>query len=253
MIMSGLADKHIVITRAPHQADALAEQSRAQGAVPVLFPCIDIALPPDVTPLDDALTHLASFDWLVLTSVNTVHIVTQRLETLGIIPNWSSVRVAAIGRKTACSTMQLLGVTPDVVPDEQISEGLAEAIDVRHCERVLLPQSNLARPTLAQLLCARGAHVVPVEAYRTIVGSGGDDVASMLQAGQVDMLTFTSASTARNFVERVPDAINFGVPVACIGPTAAEAAHEVGFQVVLTPQHYSLEGLFQLIQEHFGD
>ncbi|HEY7092102.1 MAG TPA: uroporphyrinogen-III synthase, partial [Ktedonobacterales bacterium] len=70
--MSGLQGKAIVVTRAPHQADALALLLAGAGAMPVFYPCVDIAPPNDPTPLDTALRAASAgdFDWLALTSAN---------------------------------------------------------------------------------------------------------------------------------------------------------------------------------------
>ena len=72
--MNGLQGKAIVVTRAPHQADALALLLAEAGAMPMFYPCVDIAPPDDSVPFDAALRAVSAgeFAWLALTSANTV-------------------------------------------------------------------------------------------------------------------------------------------------------------------------------------
>jgi uroporphyrinogen III methyltransferase/synthase len=75
----------------------------------------------------------------------------------------------------------------------------------------------------------------------------------MLAEGELDVLTFTSSSTVRNFVAalgedlRLPD----GVTVACIGPITAGTARELGLPVHVVAQEYTIEGLVQALVDHF--
>ena len=117
------------------------------------------------------------------------------------------------------------------MPDESVAEGLAASLaaSLRPGERVLLPQADIARPVLAQRLAAAGAKVVAVPAYRTVIGSGGVDLPALLADKQVDAITLTSASTARNLLQRLAaagaDGAGLeGVCIACIGPVTAETA-----------------------------
>ncbi len=242
-----LQGRRVVVSRAPHQAGKLADLLRARAAEPLLFPCIDIAPPEDTTLLDNALNDIAQFDWLVLTSANTVVALQRRLEhpTLTLAP----LKVAAVGRKTARSAEQRLGVTVDVVPDEQVAEGLAAAIPDVCGKRVLLPQSSIARDVLGDLLQNAGAMVTKVDAYRTVTGSGGVSVDAVLSA---DAVTFTSPSTVRGFVERCGTVLD--LPAVCIGPITGGAARDLGFPQIVEPEHdYSLGGMLTVLESVFGE
>jgi uroporphyrinogen-III synthase len=250
--IGNLRGRRIVVTRAPHQADVLADRLQLRGAIPILFPCIDIAPPADTTTLDDALLHLQAFDWLVLTSPNTVRVLAHRLQALRLSPDWARLRLAAVGCKTASAMQEYLHIQPHVVPAKQAAVALAHVIDTRPGQWLLLPQSDIASSTLADLLQAKEARVYTVAAYRNVIGHGGADVSAMLRTGDIDMLTFTSASTAKNFLERVPEGYRYKVPVVCIGPSAARAAEDAHFQNILVPDDYSLDGLLQAIEDYFG-
>ncbi|HLV34637.1 MAG TPA: uroporphyrinogen-III synthase [Spirillospora sp.] len=248
-----LNGKRIVVTRAAHQAGALADLLRAHGAEPLLYPCIAIAPPEDTAALDAALRRAAdgAFDWLILTSSNTVEALRHRCETLGL--SLRGMRAAAVGPATARAAQESLGVDVQIVPDEHVAEALAESLHLTPGARVFLPQANLARADLRDSLAAAGADVTVSTAYRTMMGQGGVDLPARLRAGLVDAITFTSSSTVENCLTRVEDEggdLNHlrAVPAACIGPKTAETARAAGFGRVLTPDEYTLAGLVDILE-----
>jgi uroporphyrinogen-III synthase len=246
-----LTDKRVVNTRAVHQAAELDALLRARGAEPVSYPCIDIAPPADPAPLDAAIGDAAAgrFDWLALTSANTALALARRLETLGYPPGaLAGLRVAAVGPATASAARDLLGIEVDAIPDDYQAEALADALQTPTGTRVFLPQSGIARPTLAEKLVAAGMVVSVVPAYQTVIGAGGASVPAMLEAGQIDGVTFTSPSTVTNFIRRLAsqggDTAHLeNVCIACIGPSTAEAARASGLRVSVIPAEHTLDGL----------
>jgi uroporphyrinogen-III synthase len=254
----GLLDRRIVNTRAAHQAAALDEILRAHGAVPLDYPCIEIAPPADHAPLDGSLRDLAAgrYAWLVLTSVNTVIAVSRRLDVLGMRLGGRAFQTAAIGPATRDAAREHLGLETRVVPEKFVAESLGEALPVQPGERVLLPESEIARPVLAGILRERGAEVTVVTAYRTSRGSGGDNVPGLIAQGMIDAVTFTSSSTVTNFLERIgreggPVARALEVCAACIGPVTADIARQSGFTSVVVAEEYTLSGMTEALEDHF--
>ncbi len=241
-----LQGRRIVVTRAPHQAGRLADLLRGRGAEPLLFPCIDIAPPDDPTPLDNAIQTVSAFDWLLVTSTNTVAALRRRFDDLGLsFDMLALVQVAAVGIKTASYARKQLGVTVEIVPEDQTAEGLAAAMPDVIGQRVLLPQSDIARDVLGQLLVKAGADVTQVVAYQTVTGLGGVDAAAVHSA---DALTFTSPSTVYGFVERMGGVVD--LPAACIGPITEKAAVEAGFTQVVTPTYnYNLTAMLDVLEQ----
>ncbi len=165
-----LAGRRVLVTRARDQAGPLLDALRAAGAVPVLFPTIEIAPATDYRALDAALASLEEYGWLLFTSANTVTYVELRLWTIG--SDWQAVgrgdvRVAAVGARTA-DLLSARGVAVAYVPTAHTAVALAEGLPVRLGERVLLPGSEIADDAPATTLRARGAHVDTHVAYRTI-------------------------------------------------------------------------------------
>jgi uroporphyrinogen-III synthase len=252
-------NRRVVNTRAAHQADAFDAILRARGAVPLHYPCIEIAPAENPAVLDASLRHLAAgcYEWLALTSANTVVAIAHRLEAADIALKGAPFRCAAVGPATAEAARDQLGLECAVVPEEFVAESLGESIPVLPGERVLLPESAIARPALARILTARGARVTVVPAYRTVCGQGGENIADLLAEKRIDALTFTSTSTVTNFLERLEREGGrredlSGVCVACIGPRTAEAAREGGLASLVVPTVYTLEGLADALDRHFS-
>ena len=72
----------ILVGRARHQAGALSAELRRFGADVIEIPFIEIRKPQSFKPLDSALKNLDTYDWLILTSVNGVDAMWERLGKL---------------------------------------------------------------------------------------------------------------------------------------------------------------------------
>lgn len=253
----GLSGKRIVVTRADHQAGEMVDLLQGAGATPVLYPCLAIRPPEDTRRLDAALRGAAggTYDRLVLTSANTVHILAQRLAALDL--TLQGLTSAAVGPKTAEAAETLLGVNVTLVAENHVAESLAEEIVPSAGERLLLPQSAIARPVLAERLRAAGALVTVVEAYHTGLGQGGEPVPAMLADGKIDAITFTSSSTVTNFLKRLEREGGrrqylAGICLAAIGPVTANTMTEVALAVDVMPDEYTLAGLVTALETHFA-
>jgi uroporphyrinogen-III synthase len=123
-----LHGRRILVTRATHQAGKLSEALRALGAVPVEVPVLKIVPPASYDPLDQALRHLDQYDWLILTSSNTVRVLADRAAAIGVkIPGPHAFKVAAVGEATAKAAGDL-GFLITFVPVSYVSESLIEGL-----------------------------------------------------------------------------------------------------------------------------
>lgn len=254
-----LAGQRIVITRAASQADLLATRLRALGAVPLLHPAIAIVPPDDLAPLDTAIHQIAQYDWLIVTSANSVRALFERMRVLGVNPNLANVTIGAVGPATAAALREH-GLAPQLVPDDTVAEGLLAALGDMHGKRVLLPTADIARETLASGLRERGAHVDAVIAYRTVPGAGAVSLAPLLAAGTVDAITFTSSSTVRYLLEGLvqtgmnqPDLVRRlnDLRIVCIGPITAQTARESGLHVAAEAASATNEGIIAALLTAF--
>lgn len=249
-----LAGVRVLVTRAQEQAGELVALLESAGATPVLLPAIEI-LPAPAAPLDAALRRLTAYDWLVLTSVNGVRAIGQRMAALAIRPaDAPDVSVAAIGRATR-TALEEIGFPVEYVPEAFVAEALVEGLVSRGVagRRILLPRADIARDVLPQGLRAAGAQVDVIVAYRTRAPQQPLGTAlSALHAGQIDVVTFGSPSAVRNVVALHGGPFPEGVSVACIGPITAEAATASGLRVDIVAEEYSMPGLVDALARHLG-
>ncbi len=170
----------VVLPRTPDRASAMVRELEDCGAAVALMPLIDFQFPADTAALDGALNALRAgrFAWVVFTSVTTVRAVTHRCAALGIRPGSvvpADTRIAAVGAGTR-HALEEAGFDVDFMPDsDQSARGLAaswpdpsgsdpEGGDLR----VLLPQADIADPSLHDALTALGWEVRAVTAYCTV-------------------------------------------------------------------------------------
>jgi uroporphyrinogen III methyltransferase/synthase len=198
-----LAGKRIVVTRARAQASSLSARLRDLGAEVIEMPAIRIE-PLDPAPLHGALDALSDYDWVMFTSQNAVELFWRAMRRRGLdARSLGHARLAAIGRATADALLDV-GLAADVVPEKFVAESLVEALRRRDDvagKRVLLARAAAARDVLPDGLRTLGARVDEIPIYQTVLdGSGAARVAARLHAGEVDLVTLTSSSTAEFFV-----------------------------------------------------
>lgn len=253
-----LSGRRIVVTRSRAQARELRALLVAQGAEVIDFPTIRMIPPADYAPVDRAVARLGEYRWVVFTSRNGVVAFVDRMRTLGRSPEALHVpRLAAIGPGTA-SALRAQGLEADLAPDEFRAEALVAAFAREELSgaRVLIPRAEDARSVLPDGLRTLGASVDVVSVYRTEVErEHSPEIRRRLLEGPVDAVTFTSSSTVRNFIALLgPDAGRAlrGALVACIGPVTAATARELGLDVGVVAETYTIPGLVAALRSALG-
>jgi uroporphyrinogen III methyltransferase/synthase len=254
-----LLGKTVVVTRARAQASDLVDRLSDLGAECFECPTIKVVPPEDWSPLDAAMDNLADYDWLVFTSVNGVSYFFERLFQRGKdVRALGDVRTAAIGPATA-KRLGDFGLTSDIVPETYQAESVIEAFakEAMEGKRVLLPRAKEARPILPVELNKMGAVVDAIATYETEQGSENvDTLIKRLEEGSIDIVTFTSSSTVKNFKALLPsdkfESLIQGVIVASIGPITTDTAKELGFKVDITAKDFTIPGLCDAILQHYA-
>ncbi len=243
--MSNLSGKRILVTRPRAQAESLVDMLADLGAIAVVFPTIEISAPEDTRQLDQAIQALSQYQWVIFTSVNGVAAFWERLNALGkTINSFEGLQVAAIGPATALA-LQERGLQPDFVPQEYVAEAILPGLGEVHGRRILLPRADIARKALVTALNEQGAFPDEIAVYRTLPAQLDEDAVNELSQG-VDVATFTSSSTVRNFFrllgERALPLLG-QAHIACIGPITAETARACGLHVDIIADEYTTQGL----------
>jgi uroporphyrinogen III methyltransferase / synthase len=254
-----LSHATVVVTRARERSRALVSALTRAGARVVELPVMQIADPPDDgEALRDAAVRLArgEYEWVVFSSANAV----ERL--FGLLRDGrdlAGTQIAAVGGATA-ATLSSHGLVADLVPDTSSAQGLADAMPPAPpgppgaANRLLFPRAEAATDVLAPGLRDKGWHVDDVVAYRAVRASAehGASEEAIEAASNADVVTFTSPSTVRFFLEllagrRAPPV------VVCIGPSTAREAREAGLDVNVVAQEQSAEGLVSSLVAHVAE
>lgn len=256
-----LFGKRIVLTRAQEQAREFSRLLAAYGAEPIEVPTIQIVPPASWQAIDQAIARLTSYHWLVFTSVNGVKPFMERLRAAHKDSRaLAHLQVCAIGPRTAAELEQH-GVRPDMVPLEYQAEGVLAAFEGQDLrgKHILIPRAEVAREILPEHLRRMGAEVDVIAVYRTIAPAADlSRLREQFEAGKIDLVTFTSSSTVRNFVEMVggvDEARRLGAKTAigCIGPITAQTAVEYGLSVAIVPPENTVPALAQAIVRRFSE
>jgi uroporphyrinogen-III synthase len=252
-----LSGIRVLVGRARHQAGVLSTELHNRGAVVIEIPFIEIRKPKSFKPLDAALKSLSTYDWLVLTSVNGVEAMWERLDKLRLpASNLTGLRVAAIGPATK-KAIEQRGMRVDVVPNEYVAESVVRSLKSKvRGKRVLLVRAKVARDVIPRELRKAGAHVDVVEAYETVVPkSSRTRLRAALKNPQKrpHVVTFTSSSTVRNFVELLGAKSEArrkqlaGIRMASIGPVTSATLREFGLPVDIAAKQFTIPGLIEAI------
>ncbi len=251
----------VLVGRARHQASALTSGLRELGAEVVEIPFIEIRKPRSYKPLDRALKNLHDYDWLILTSVNGAEAVWGRLQKLKLTRRQlPELKIAAIGPATEKAIADR-GMKVCVVPEKYVAESVVQSLREQvKGKRILLARAKVARDVIPRELRKLGATVDVVEAYETIVPkTSRARLRTLLRDPKrsPNVITFTSSSTAKNFVELLGPAwrgrsrkgvqLLGGIRFASIGPVTSATMRELGLPVNVEAERYTIPGLIQAI------
>lgn len=277
----------VVVTRDEGPSGPLAMSLESQGADVLAMPTIAIGPPQDFMLLDRALDDPDGFDWVLFTSAHAV-------ETVASRPGWSewreraaspftgarACRFAAAGKRTA-DALARLGITAELVPEQEGADGLAavflaasRAARSLSGVRVLWPRSDIAGRGLADRLRVAGVELLEVVAYSTVpaiaaegeasgVGRASGPVGPLavfwkgLEAGEIDAITFMSPSSALGFAAALgsPDLspIAGRAVIASIGPTTSAALRKLGADVDVESPSRSARDLASALMSHLQE
>ena len=257
-----LFGKRIVVTRAREQASGLSDLLRAKGADPIELPVIQIRPVEEFSEIDKALLSLNEYDWVVLTSANAVPVIAKRLEALGLDGRaFAGTKIATIGPATAQALKEQLGLRADFTPTEAVAEAILEQFPESDLKgkRFLIPRALEAREVLPETLRERGAEADVIPVYETVIDAeGAEALKTEFENGGVDIITFTSSSTVRNFVQalspqdpsKAAELVKNALIVA-IGPITANPAREFGLEPHIVAEEHTIPGLVAAIESRY--
>jgi uroporphyrinogen III methyltransferase / synthase len=254
-----LFGKGILVTRAADQAGEFSKLLAEKGASVFECPTISLVPPESYAELDSAIERLSSFDWTIFTSANAVGFFFDRIAAKGLDSRaFGSCRVCAVGPKTA-ALLASRGIKPDLVPPDYKAEGVVAEFGrmMMKGKKVLFPRADKAREVIPAALGEMGAVVTAPVAYRNIIPDSIPEKAlQALEEQRIHCVTFTSSSTAENLAAVLGEnrmlRLLEGVKVAAIGPVTAKTCRELGLNVDIEPEKYTLENMTEAISDFFN-
>ena len=238
----------VLVTRPAAQAEALSRELRDAGAEPVEFPCIEIR---PVSPNESALQALQrSYDWILFVSANGVSGAGCCLRQAG--RDWRALpagKIGVVGPGTAAAA-EGAGLRVDFMPSRYTVGALAEELPgPLDGTAVLLPGRAEINRSLREGMASRGANVVAWPVYEVVTSAPRIALADVAPSG-LDVVTLTSSSAARGFVELGGLEVAHDAIIACIGLPTAEAARRAGLDVEIVAEEHTVRGLVAAIIKH---
>lgn len=243
-----LAGVRVLVPRGGDLGHRLASAVSRYGGEPFVAPIIEFLEPADQPALSTACAQLtaSAYDWVAVTSATTVDVLVRH----GVaIPE--GTRVAVVGPATR-DAMQAAGFVVDFMPASEFSAAAMVAEWPSSAGSVLLPQSAIAEPTLADGLAARGLSVTTAVAYETQTLNLGEGIRQQLSNGEFAAVLLTSASVACAVADQggpLPSA----TVVACIGESTAAGARAAGLPVHTVAEQSTAEGLVDALCAYLSD
>ncbi|QHE53162.1 uroporphyrinogen-III synthase [Pontibacillus sp. HMF3514] len=253
--MLPLEGMRILVTRESQQAKPFTDMITQRGGISIEIPLLVFQRSNDLTT-KRKLEQVYGYEWIVFTSSNGIRYFFDWLEELGIDQSClSQKRFAVVGDKTAQSLLQY-GFSADFVPETYTGKQLGESFSemAKKSTSLLIVQGNLSKQTAAHELKDKGHRVETVTVYETHVNVKiKDGLQEELTSHSLDVLTFTSPSTVRAFCSLGEGAITddtLSKPCLCIGPTTEQEAKAYGFNRVIIPHTFSIEGMIEALEAY---
>jgi uroporphyrinogen III methyltransferase / synthase len=239
-----LVGRTVAVTRPAAQSKELTARLSELGAEIVPLPLIDIDDPSSWDAVDDAIGHLSDYQWVIFASSNAVERTMSRVSAAGLDARaFAGCKIAAVGARTA-HVLEHNGLRPDLVPERSDAMSVVEEIG-DGTGKVLFPRVEDAPSEPIRALEKNGWTVDEVAVYRNIPGNPEPAALARASSGEVDIVTLTSASTARNLRSIVGDVD--GAAIVCIGPSTAQATVAQGYDVAASASSHDVDGLVEAV------
>jgi uroporphyrinogen-III synthase len=251
------------------RAEEQAALVRALGGVPLVCPTAHVAWEDDSDAPRTWLDTLAAGvdDAVFMTGMGATRLL-EHAERMGrldeAVSRLQGARVVVRGSK-ALPVLRRHGVQVDMAPQPPTSDGVLAALGQALQGRTVLVQ--LAGPEPAPLsdgLRRRGADVVAICIYRypaDRVDHDADRLVDAILAGDVDVVTFTSAPAVDGLVaaasrlgrwEAVRARLD-AVVVAAVGPVTADALAGNGVTVHVEPEEPRMGPMMRALSHHLDE
>ncbi len=251
-----LFGRTIAVTRSRLQASSLCEKLRLAGARVIECPTIKIIQHQQNPEFKNFLEESDRFEHLVFTSVNGVEGFAASLSESGRDLRFrAGKKITCIGPATA-EAFILRGIKPDFIPETYVAEALLPWFSKLKPSGVAILRAEKAREVLPEALKKLGHDVKVVSIYHTdFEKPDSEEILHAFSEKSVDLVTFTSSSTAEGFAQLLDGSgiSHESVKAASIGPVTSEKCRALGFSVAIEAEEFTIPGLIEAIEKHFSE
>ena len=258
-----LSQKNIIVTRSQEGIDNVRCLFEKKGAVIFEFPTLIIQYPDDLGPLDEALSEIDQFHWVIFSSSNGIKFLENRLRFKGSSLKECSknLKIAVVGEKTSQS-LKYLGIEADFIPPEFVAESLIDNFPISgYGLRILLPRVQTGgRSLISDQFRNAGSRVVEVAAYESkCPDSIPHETVKLIKTKNVDAIIFSSGKTVKNSAFLLKKyfgdewlSILDNVKFLTIGPQTSVLCKELFGRVNKEAKQYNFEGLLDAAIDCFS-
>lgn len=246
-----LFGRKVLVTRPRASSGTLVKKLYQLGAEPVEFPCIEVTPIPENKRLHQVCDRLGEFAWILFTSKNGVEIFFEQIYSRGLDARaLANIRAGAVGSQTG-NALRQAGIIPDFIPEvfdgRQLAEGVADMVGKN--EKVLVFEAEIAGDDVAEVFSGKKIFFEKIPLYRTnFTAENSSHIKAMINSGELEYVTFTSASTVDGFIAAMGDTGLQGLTSVCIGEQTARAAEKNGIRYVVASQA-SIDSLIDKLLE----
>lgn len=238
-----------MVTRAAHQSAPLCELVRSHGGHPVVFPALEILPPENLDAAQSQLAQLDRFDIAIFISPNAVNHGLAMLEKRTRLNN---LKIAAVGKSTACALEQA-GLTVDITPTDRFdSEALLACPELYRVKgiKIIIFRGNGGRPLLGDTLQQRGAVVTYAEVYRRSCPaadpagllSGWSTTVQVVTATSIDILNNLAILLGSEGAEKL-----HRTPLLVVSERMRVEAQKLGCQNIILAQRADDESVLKVL------
>lgn len=236
----------VLIPRPIEQSNEFAEKLEKLGAIPIVFPLIEVK-PINKAQLLETYSK-NNFDWLIFTSGVAVKCFFDVIN-----PKDVKSKIAAVGSQTK-KTIEKYGLKVNFIPSGATAQKLAKEIPVTPSESVFIPQSKIANNTIIEILGKKNKNIKTLTTYdNSPVEYTKEQIEEVLKT-PINVITFTSGSTVNSFMDLIKkhkiklDAVH----TVSIGPSTTAEAQKRYLEIDATAQDHSIDGIIEEILKFYS-
>lgn len=241
----------VLVTRPRALVSETAEKLREKGAEVLELPAIYTESLKDQKNLHCAIENMALYGWIVFTSPTGVDVFFEEMaKSEKDVRCLGKVKIAVIGEGTRKKLRQR-GIFADFMPSVYDGDFLGRELGEKLSgnERILIPRAEKGNENLVRFLEEAGAVVDDIPTYAThYEKSAIIDEKQEFEAGNIDCVVFTSASTVKGFVEGTRGLDYTKIKAACIGKQTKAAADSFGMKTYMA-EKATIDSLIALVEE----